>query len=158
MVANDFNSIRWYIMKYTYIPTGIKRELVSHGAILTVCSQTFNVSWLTRISVSAEISQFSMCSFIHIFHLETSSVFGMSYPLLFLFCVFVMRSKISLYFQVLLNLPTMCWKSLHCSMIRAMCFLFHFRDILRIRTVSSKLRYQSSVVCTSYTRYINYKT
>ena len=31
MTAGDLISIRWQVMEYTYIPTGIKRELVRTG-------------------------------------------------------------------------------------------------------------------------------
>ena len=48
---------------------------LSCGTMLTMCLHTFILFWLTETSVSVVTCQVSVCSFIFVFRLETSSFF-----------------------------------------------------------------------------------
>ena len=62
-------------------------DRIRRGWIL-VGQSSWPCKWLTRISISIKTTQF-LCSFMCLFHPETSSLFVKSYPLLFLFLCYL---------------------------------------------------------------------
>ena len=89
---DDKDKINTDISTFTKVFLNQKRVNVREHTvkIFTLCSHTFILFWLAKTSMSVKTSQFSMCSFMCVFHL-TPVHFLVSYTLLFLFlCIHIL--------------------------------------------------------------------
>ena len=83
-------------------PGGTFQKLCS-DVIFVVCSHTFTLFWLRKMSVTIKIFRISFCVFVYAFPLEISSIFGKIFP--FPFSYFVQLLKV-IYMNLTLHSQT----------------------------------------------------